>query len=88
MLDKIKTKISETAEKAENINCWYVCCAYVSPLTNIVCYRVGYFEERHDAEQWITKLKMRYTELKVPYYIATNTVDYTLGDITPFMNRK
>lgn len=84
--DIIRTKCAEVSSKAENIDCWYVVCAFISPLSHDVSFRIGYFEERHDAEQWISALVLRYKELNVPYYIRSNTIDYHLGDINKFIN--
>lgn len=81
----IRKKWSEVIEKSEKIDDWYVLCAFISPITHKVEFRVGYFEERFDAEQWISTLTTRYNELKVPYYIRSNTTDYTIGDVEAFM---
>lgn len=82
----ILKKQEEVCCNAEKINDWYVMCAFISPITHDVSFRVGYFEERHDAEQWISTLVIRYKELNVPYYISSNTIDYHLGDAEAFIN--
>lgn len=82
----IRKKWFEVLEKAEKIDDWYVMCVFISPITHTIEFRVGYFEERHDAEQWISTLTKRYNELNVPYYIRSNTTDYTIGDVNAFMD--
>lgn len=84
--DVVKSKWLETISTAEKVDCWYVMCAFISPVTHDVSFRIAYFEERHDAEQWISSLVMRYKELNVPYYIRSNTVDYSIGDASAFAN--
>lgn len=81
----INDRWAQVYTKAEEIDCWYVMCAFISPITQDVSFRIGYFEERHDAEQWISTLVNRYKELKVPYYIKSNTTDYTIGDVEAFI---
>ena len=88
MTDKqiINDKWVQVYTKAEEIDDWYVMCAFKSPITHEISFRVGYFEERYDAEQWISTLTNRYNELKVYYYIRSNTIDYTIGDVEAFLN--
>lgn len=83
--DLIIQKREEVSANAAKINVWYVMCAFISPITREVSFRIGYFEERHDAEQWISTLTERYKDLKVAYYIVSNTIDYHIGDCSSFI---
>lgn len=76
----IFNKRTEVSTNAENINAWYVMCAFISPLNHEVSFRVGYFDERYDAEQWISTLVSRYNKLKASYYIVSNTTEYHIGN--------
>lgn len=82
--ETVLNKRTEVSTKAADINAWYVLCAFISPITKDVCFRVGYFEERHDAEQWVSTLVKRYTDLQVKHYIVSNTLDHFLGDASAF----
>lgn len=86
LADLIKNKRYEVIEKASNIDCWYVMCAFKSPVSKEVEFRIAYFEERHDAECFIVTLMDRYKTLVVPYYIVSNTMDNHIGAIADLIN--
>lgn len=86
LVDLIKNKRCEVIEKARNIDCWYVMCAFKSPVSKEVEFRIAYFEERHDAECFIVTLMDRYKTLVVPYYIVSNAMDNQIGAIADLIN--
>lgn len=86
LVDLIKNKRCEVIEKADNIGCWYVMCAFKSPVSKEVEFRIAYFEERHDTECFIVTLMDRYKTLVVPYYIVSNAMDSQIGAIADLIN--
>ena len=80
-ITEIKEKILEVSDKAEKVNMWYVVCAYRSPMSYQIYFRIAMFEERNDAEVWIGTVRQKYEELNVPYYICSNTIDYSIGNL-------
>ncbi len=86
LVDLVKNKRCEVIEKASNIGCWYVMCAFKSPVSKEVEFRIAYFEERHDAECFIVTLMDRYKTLVVPYYIVSNAMDNHIGAIADLIN--
>ncbi|MEE1085000.1 MAG: hypothetical protein UH850_14835 [Paludibacteraceae bacterium] len=84
--DLIKDKQYEVIEKASNIDCWYVMCAFKSYVSKEVEFRIAYFEERHDAECFIVTLIDRYKALIAPHYIVSNAMDNHIGAIADLMN--
>lgn len=86
LVDLIKNKRCEVIEKADNIGCWYVMCAFKSPVSKEIEFRIAYFEERHDAECFIVTLIDRYKMLIVPHYIVSNAMDNQIGAIVDLIN--
>ena len=86
LVDLIKNKRCEVIEKADNIGCWYVMCAFKSPVSKEVEFRIAYFEERHDAECFIVTLMDRYKTLVVSHYIVSNAMDNHIGAIADLIN--
>lgn len=61
--------VKETEEKAKDL--YYVICFWMSPISNIVESRRGYFDDINEAIAYEYIMTHKY-ENSVKYYIATN----------------
>ena len=61
---------------------YYVVCMWESPLTeDVLCHRVGYFEDVLEACNYRATLEMTYQNLNFKFYIVSNAVETLDGGL-------
>lgn len=61
---------------------YYVVCMWESPLTeDILCHRVGYFEDVLEACNYRATLEMTYQNLNFKFYIVSNAAETSDGGL-------
>ena len=76
-----KNYLKKVTNTALQIEAYYVCCFFLSPVTGDVEHRVGYFEDGVEAEKFSKSLDALYGDKwKVPYCISSNVSYIGLKD--------